>query len=277
MEVLLTGASGTVGTAIIDHLADDSEYSFTNLDLEEVDDPNVETIEADARHYDEIRPHFDGMDTVVHLSYVSDDRPDRHDETVLWSHEHTTNLQQCATVFRAAIDAGVDAIVYASSNHAVGMYEDRHEPEIYDPDFDLTVDHTVPPQPDSMYGAMKVYAEALGRMAAEYHDTRFYAWRIGSVNDPETDTPTEYAEHLIEEGTEADSTEFREQMAHYEALWLSRRDTAHMLECFLRDESVDFDIFYGVSDNDRRWFDIDHARDVVGYDPQDNGAEWEYP
>jgi hypothetical protein len=31
-----------------------------------------------------------------------------------------------------------------------------------------------------------------------------------------------------------------------------------------------FNIFYGVSDNAYNWVDIDHARDVVGYEPQDS-------
>lgn len=30
-----------------------------------------------------------------------------------------------------------------------------------------------------------------------------------------------------------------------------------------------FDIFCAVSDNQYRWVDIDHAREVVGYVPQD--------
>lgn len=34
-------------------------------------------------------------------------------------------------------------------------------------------------------------------------------------------------------------------------------------------------MFYGVSDNDARWCDIEHARETVGYDPQDDAADWE--
>jgi hypothetical protein len=60
-------------------------------------------------------------------------------------------------------------------------------------------------------------------------------------------------------------------------MWQSRRDLAHLVDCCLRDESVSFDVFYGVSDNDRRWFDVDHAREVVGYDPEDDGETWDAP
>jgi hypothetical protein len=32
-------------------------------------------------------------------------------------------------------------------------------------------------------------------------------------------------------------------------------------------------MFYGVSDNPHRWFDLDHAREIVGYVPQDRAKE----
>jgi hypothetical protein len=57
------------------------------------------------------------------------------------------------------------------------------------------------------------------------------------------------------------------------AMWQSRRDFAHQIDCCLQDEDVAFDIFNGVSDNRRRWFDLKHARARIGYDPQDDGAE----
>jgi hypothetical protein len=50
-----------------------------------------------------------------------------------------------------------------------------------------------------------------------------------------------------------------------------------MTDRCLQVDGPSFDIFYGVSDNDRRWFDIDHAREVLGYDPQDDGEEWDAP
>jgi hypothetical protein len=50
-----------------------------------------------------------------------------------------------------------------------------------------------------------------------------------------------------------------------------------MVDRCLQDDTVDFDIFYGVSDSDRRWFDIDHARDVLGYAPEDSSEEWDGP
>ena len=149
---------------------------------------------------------------------------------------------------------------------------------IYYQEFDLTVDRSAPPRPDSMYGTEKLYAEGLGRLAAEAHGLRFYALRIGAVRDPAHDHPYGDAEAGVEAGEfDRDSQAYRQQVARLKALWQSRRDFAHMVDRCLRDDTVAFDVFYGVSDNDRRWLDIDHARAVLDYDPRDNGEEWDAP
>lgn len=74
-----------------------------------------------------------------------------------------------------------------------------------------------------------------------------------------------------EPGTEA----YRRRVERSKAHWLSRRDFAHLVECCLRDESVEYDVFYGVSDNSRRWVDLEHARDIVGFEPRDSADEWD--
>jgi hypothetical protein len=61
-------------------------------------------------------------------------------------------------------------------------------------------------------------------------------------------------------------------------LWQSRRDLAHLVECCLQDNTVEWDHFYGISANSRRWLDdLAYARDTVGYTPADNGEEWDEP
>jgi NAD+ dependent glucose-6-phosphate dehydrogenase len=278
MQVLVTGGAGTVGTAITDGLASREEYDFASLDLEEHPHSDVESVVADVCDYEEIRPQFEGVDAVIHLAHVPMEEGGPDDRTIRWSEAHGENLRAHANVVGAAVDAGVDSIVYASSNHAVGMYEVKNAPEIYSREFELTVDHTVQPRPDSMYGVEKVYGEGLGRLASEAHDVRFYALRICSVRDPEYDHPYGDAEAGVERGEfERGDEAYDRQVARQKCMWQSRRDHAHMVERCLLDESVDFDVFYGVSANERRWFDVEHARRTIGYDPRDDGEEWEGP
>jgi hypothetical protein len=105
-----------------------------------------------------------------------------------------------------------------------------------------------------------------------------YALRIGSVRYPAYDHPYGDAETGVEDGRwERGSSEYQREVKRMKATWLSRRDAADLVECCLQDDAVTFSIFYGVSANDRRWFDINRPRRLVGYEPRDNGERWDEP
>jgi nucleoside-diphosphate-sugar epimerase len=183
MDVLLTGAYGRVGTAVIDGLADRAGYEFTYLDRE--DHPEHETVVADVADYDAIRPAFDGQDAVIHLAgYPETDGT--------WREILENNIVGMQNALEAAADAGVERFVFASSNHAVGMYEVENAPDVYYPSHGITVDHTDPLRPDSYYGTSKVFGEALGRQCVEVRDAPSGSTRSASVRcaTPSTTTRT---------------------------------------------------------------------------------------
>ncbi|WP_458190489.1 NAD-dependent epimerase/dehydratase family protein [Haladaptatus sp. NG-WS-4] len=287
MRILITGANGTVGQAILSELGDHEEYEFTCLDKDS--HPNRETIVADITDYDDIRPHFDGHDAVIHLAAIVD-------LSGSWDEILQANFVGTYNVLQAAAEAEVEQFIFASSIHTVGMCELDLAPELYDPDYDLEIDHEVPVQPDSFYGVSKIFGESLGRLFIESHENpladvhpafatntrdfpkRFYSLRIKSVRDAEHDHP--YG--LAEEGVEADlwtraSPDYEYMAERLKATWLSHRDLGQLVDRCLQDETVDFDIFWGVSDNDATWVDLSHTREVLGYQPEDNGAEWTGP
>jgi hypothetical protein len=99
-----------------------------------------------------------------------------------------------------------------------------------------------------------------------------YNLRVGTVNMPEYDHPYGNAESGVDDGDfERDSPEYERAVARMKCTWQSRRDFAHQIECCLEDDSVEFGTFYCVSDNQRRWFDLEHARSRIDYNPQDDG------
>lgn len=105
-----------------------------------------------------------------------------------------------------------------------------------------------------------------------------YVLRIGSVRGPRDDHPYADAEGGIRSGEWArDSDAYDRAVRRMSATWQSRRDAARLIEACLEDDTVEYEIFYGVSDNSRRWFDIDRARSIVGYEPQDSADEWDAP
>jgi nucleoside-diphosphate-sugar epimerase len=277
MDVLITGAHGRVGTAITEHL-DGEEYTFTLLDVEEGPAPDGgESVVADMRDYEDVRPHFEGQDAVVHLGRTAE-LGGPGDRGIAWTGPLAENLEGLHNVYEAARDAGLDSVLFASSNHAVGMVEVRNAPEVYH-DEGIRAGHDEPHRPDSRYGLTKSYGEDLGRLLAEAHGIRFYGLRIGALREPEYDHPYGDAERGVDRGDwERGSEEYEEQVARMKGLWQSRRDLAQLVECCLRDESVEWDHFYGVSANDRRWLDdLAYARETIGYEPRDNGEEWDGP
>lgn len=277
MDVLVTGAYGRCGTAIIDHLHDHGEYEFTYYNRSDRPDSHpyggYDTIVGDISDYEALHSACKGKDAVVHLAaypYTDGD----------WSDIFEPNVIGMYNVLEASRKAEVDSIVFASTNHVMGMYERKHAPDLYSKNYGLVLDHTDPVRPDSYYGASKSFGEDLGRYYVEdfEYPKRFYALRICSVRMPEYDHPYGDAEAGVADGEfERKSDEYDEQVRRMKATWQSRRDFAHQIECCLRDDSIEFDVFSGVSDNRRRWFNLEHARARIGYDPQDDGEEWEAP
>jgi uronate dehydrogenase len=144
------------------------------------------------------------------------------------------NILGTYNVFEAARVAAVPRVVYASTHHVVGYYP-AGQP----------LDDAVPIRPDSMYGVTKCFAEATGRLYAEKAGLQVVCLRIGFFQD----RPLE-ERHL--------------------AVWISPGDMARLVRCAVEAPGVRFEIVYGVSKNTRGWWDLGRAREVLGYEPQDD-------
>lgn len=277
MNVLVTGAYGRCGTALIDHLHNRDGYDFTYFNRSDrpKDHPygNYSTYVGNITNGDALNDAAIGHDAIVHMAAYPYPKGD-------WNDIFEPNILGMYNALEAARQNEVESFVFLSSNHVMGKYEEEFAPELYTRDSDLVLDHTDPVRPDSFYGVTKCFGEGLGRYYVEdfEYPKRFYALRVCTVNMPKYDHPYGNAEHSIEDGKfDRDSTEYDRQVMRMKATWQSRRDFAHEIDCCLQDDSVNFDIFAGVSDNRRRWFDLEHARARIGYDPKDDAEEWDSP
>jgi UDP-glucose 4-epimerase len=114
MRVVVTGASGNVGTSVLRALA--GEAAVTSVLGLARRRPQIEMaktawVTADVAG-DDLAGHFRGADAVVHLAWLI--QPS-HDPFAMWR----TNVVGTERVLRAAAEAGVGALVCASS---VGAY-----------------------------------------------------------------------------------------------------------------------------------------------------------
>jgi NAD+ dependent glucose-6-phosphate dehydrogenase len=242
--VLLTGAAGRVAEAILDDLGDAYRWRLLDRDPPEEDPPH-EYVLADVTDAETVRDAMAGVGAVIHLA--GDPRPDASWDSVL-----ANNIDGTETVLDAAANEGVEKFVLASSNHAVSGYEtDDRVPGIYRSGDAYRLDGSELPRPGSFYGVSKATGELLAR---HYHDVRglsVVCLRLGNLTRKRP--PADY-----ERG---------------QAMWLSYRDCAHLFDRCLRAE-YDYEIVYGISDNDRKYYSLDRAREALGYDPQDNSADY---
>lgn len=114
MRVVVTGASGNVGTSVLEALGREAkveEIVGVARRVPAVEMPKVEWVSADVAA-DSLVPIFAGADAVVHLAWAI--QPSR-DEAVT----ERINVEGSRRVFDAVARAGVGALVHASS---VGAY-----------------------------------------------------------------------------------------------------------------------------------------------------------
>ncbi|USZ71176.1 NAD-dependent glucose-6-phosphate dehydrogenase Azf [Natronosalvus halobius] len=246
-SVLLTGAGGRVGTAILDDLAND--YDWRLLDREPLTGEYAEAhdcVVADIVDETAVREAMEGADVVIHLA--GDPRPEAPWDSVL-----RNNIDGTQTVLEAAVDAGVEKVVFASSNHAVGAFEtDERTPELYRVQDEFRLDGTELPRPGNLYGVSKAAGETLGRYYHDEYGLSVCCVRIGNLTKDHP--PIDY-----ERG---------------QAMWLSYRDCAHLFDRTI-EADYGYEIVYGISDNDRKYYSLERARDVLGYEPRDNSAAHE--
>jgi hypothetical protein len=240
--VLITGASGNIGRKLraawedvydlilIDQSADPGDDEVVVADLADADDDWMEC--------------FHGVDTVIHLAA-------NPDEFSPWEELYRPNIDAVANVFQAAVLAGVERIIFASSNHVMGGYRELG---------DMPITEDLPPRPGNPYGATKLMGERLGRSLVAAYDLSFLALRIGWVqtgaNRPDT-LPDDWAR----------------------SIWLSNDDMIGLFECAVEAEleSGEFLVINGLSNNRGTRWDLTRAIECLGYEPQDDAYEERVP
>lgn len=232
-RVLITGATGGIGLLLSERLADDYEIVQHGRTPKNSEQERV-LRRADLTDYDEVLPLMEGVDSVLHLAGSASPESD-------WEDVLEANIVGFRNVLEAAREARVRRFVFASSNHAMGMY-DRHE------EWPVYPSHL--PRGDSLYGVSKIFGEALGRFYHDEHGIDFLALRIGWVTDDPLATDTDVLR----------------------AMWLSPDDTEAVFRRAI-EASVRFGLYYAISDNPNRRWDLTNTMLDLGYRPKDSWTD----
>jgi len=229
-RVLLTGAGGGIGRRMRRELA--GAYPVLRVsDIADLDPagPGEEVVKADLTDPADRAAVLKDVDGVIHLGGLSVE----HD----WDDIEKVNIDGLYRFYEAAYEAGVQRIVFASSNHAIGFYPRGQR-----------LDGTERPRPDCRYGLSKVFGEALSQYFADNYGLQILSVRIGWCFE-KPDTPRTLGS------------------------WVSIGDLTRLCRVGLETPDLHHEIVYGVSNNSRSWWDNATAR-RLGYAPQDSSDQW---
>jgi NAD+ dependent glucose-6-phosphate dehydrogenase len=250
-RVLITGATGRIGQLVAERLGD--TYEFSGLARRS---SSIPTHIADVTDLEGMLPAFEGINAVVHMA--ADPSP-----TAEWESVYASNIGGTYNVLEASRRSGVDAVIFASSNHAHGWWEMDNGPEVYAANAGRILGPDDPYQPDSLYGWSKAAGEALGRFYSDVHGLRIFNLRIGWVMDADDPMQASISNQLV---PPLDETAGRARAC---AIWLSNRDCVELIRCCLEADHIRYGVYYGISDNAGKFYDLTNAREEIGYIPQD--------
>jgi uronate dehydrogenase len=154
-----------------------------------------------------------------------------------WNTILNSNIVGVYNVFEAARKAGVKRIVMATSNHAVGFYPRSQK-----------IDDKVVPRPDSRYGLSKAFSEGVAALYADKHGLGCLCTRIGNFGTKPIDS-------------------------RRLSIWISPRDYTQLVRIGMEHPDIHFEIVYGVSRNQRSWYDNSNAY-RLGYKPEDDSEPY---
>jgi uronate dehydrogenase len=194
-----------------------------------------EFVQADIRDLPALERACQGVHALIHLAAIPEE-DDFHTRLL------PVNLEGVYNAFEAARRAGVRKVIFTSTGQTVLSYPAGE-----------WVTTEMPARPSSVYACTKLFGEALARYYVERHGMQILVIRLCMFQP--------YDSALLR------------SPGPVQREWCSPRDlTQLLLKCLHSD--VPFAVFFGVSNNTGRFWDISNAQRLVGYAPSDNAADY---
>jgi uronate dehydrogenase len=229
-KVALSGASGNVGQVLRPALLARG-IALRSADIRQITPvaPQEEVTYGDLHDPSAVNRLLDGVQVLIHLAGTSVERP--LPEII------ENNLICLHAVYEGARRNGVARIVFASSNHAFGMYPVADK---------LGID--CPFRPDGFYGLSKMWGEGVARLYWDKHGIESVCVRIGSM-------------------------QLRPSEPRHLSTWLGHDDAVELMMRCIEAPEVGFLTVWGVSANARSYWRQEGA-ERLGYHPRQNAEDY---
>ncbi len=256
-RVLVTGATGYIASQLLPTFR--KRYDLTLVDARAQDRngqpvEGVTVVDLGATEPASYRHLFEDITAVVHLAYKHGNKDDLRQGYL----DERDNVDLAFTIYHAALEAGVERVVVASSNHAADWYETlirANKLEMLGP-YDRALS-------DNWYGWAKEAYEHVG-----------FVFACGSLG-----RKLPVVQIRIGAPREIDVASFQDNPVGYKrdlGAYISPRDLAQLFcrsietPALENEHGIPFQIFYGISNNSRSFWSIANARRVIGYTPEDD-------
>ncbi len=274
-KIVVTGGSGGAGRFVVRDLLDHG-YEVRNLDIVPPGTEDCPYVHVDMTDYGAVFAAFHGYDAVVHLA--ANPQPDF--DFVTGADRFKGNTVSTYNAFQAAVALGMERVVWASSETALGFPFENVRPD------SVPVDETHAPKPQNSYALSKVVCEQLAEHMNRLYGMPFVGLRFSNILFEDPDHPASYA-NIPGYWEDIQSRRFN--------LWsyVDARDVAQSVRLSLECGNADADVFIiaaadsimtqsnrelidavfpGVPisaelGNHETMISIDKARRVLGYQP----------
>jgi uronate dehydrogenase len=229
-RILFTGAGGNLGRRLRPHLQQFADV----VRLADVADIGAagageEVVQCDLAERDQVMRMCEGVDAILHFGGVSTE--------VEFAPIMQANILGMVNLYEAVHKLGIRRVVFASSNHTMGMYQTSER-----------VDASMPTRADGYYGLSKVWGENLSRYYWDRFGIETVCVRIGYC--------------------------FPQPSTHRQMVtWLSLDDMIELLRRALMTPRVGHTITFGVSANPGSWWDDRHARHLA-FQAKDSSSQF---
>lgn len=274
LSIAVTGGNGKLGRAVVAHLREEG-HAVVVLDQHGERGPGF--VRTDLTDYGQVidalfgvNDQHNGLDAVVHLGAVP--APGLVPDSAVFHN----NMAATFNVFQAARRAGIQRIVYASSETVLGLPFDAPPPYI-------PVDEEYDTRPESVYSLVKHLEEEMARKLVRWDPTlSITALRFSNVMDPadyasfgEWDASVDNRKWNLwgyidaRDGAQAVRRALEAAHPGFEAYIIAAADTVSAKPNAALVNEVFPDVAYTptASDHDTL-LSIDKARRLLGYEPQ---------